>query len=270
MKKKSSGIFTLVLLYILSIFIIVTSIDDLKFIITGEANDINDMIETGEELEKGNHVSIKLEYAIDWYAETNKRTRRSSNHSYHALGVLDDGRIVSIKVSVASKEYYKLDDLINETYDYLNGERTLPPTPVILTGGLLKLDPEVEQYFKLALNYMGYSQSDALYLEIDVNQKQIWSLLTFAFGVVVFVLGTMLIIVNKKEKNYKKIGAKSFVVQQSEDELNYFDNIPDTTINNADKETDGNEENSISDNENIYDTEKNKISSEGKFSLKND
>ncbi len=63
MKKESSGIFTLILLYIISIFIIVTSIDD----------------------------------------------------------------------------------LINQTYDYLYGDRSYPPTPVVLKGGLLDLDYKVEQ-----------------------------------------------------------------------------------------------------------------------------
>ncbi len=269
MNKETSGILTLILIYIFGIVMLVTSIDDLKYIITGKADDINDMIENGEELKRGDHVSIKLEYALDWYAETNKRTRRSSNHSYHALGVLDDGRIVSIKVRVASKEYYKLEDLIDETYDYLNGDRTLPPTPVILKGGLLDLDKQVEQYFNSALNYIGYSQSDAIYLEIDTNQSHFYLMFGFVFGLVVTVFGTIFIILLIKEKNNKKIASKSFVVQQFEDELAFSSGIPCKRSSNVDLQTENNnkEKNSNQD-ENINDEDKNEDKNENKFESK--
>ncbi len=80
----------------------------------------------------------------------------------------------------------------------------------------------------------------------------------------------MAIFVNKKEENYKKLGAKSIVIQPSEDELIFSEEILDKNTSYIDFERDNipKEIDSHQDKEEIYDEDEINKKSESKLTLK--
>lgn len=195
MRKTGTNIVADIVFFILGIFMLVVLCKDIKFIFTGKAEEINDMIAAGDEPEVGDTISIRIQYALDWYAESTARGKGGTKKSLHCYAVLDNGKIISIEVKKYSNEHGKLDDLINSTNYYLQGETDVPPTPVILTGVVRKPNSKVAGYYKDGLQLMGFNpSSDAYMLSIDTTQKRIYFILLFAVSIVIIVVSATFIV----------------------------------------------------------------------------
>lgn len=196
-------------------------IPDFKYIFTGEANDINEMIAEGDEPQKGDKVSIEVQYVLDWYAELTETRRGSSTVTYHCMAVLDNGEIISICVGKNSAEYTQIDNLIEQTYEYLLGERSIPPTPVTFTGTVRKIDSKISDYYKSGLNLYGYSTSEAYMLNIDVTQTRMVSIIALFLDVLIIFIGAVFVIgeiaILKEKKTSREIEAMP--VQPVEDPI---------------------------------------------------
>lgn len=179
MKNKDDGFLKNLIICLICVGMVITLLKDAKYLFTGETKDINQMIENGEELKVGEHVSIDVTYVVDWYAELTKRGRKTGTKvTYHAMAVLNSGEIISLSAKKDSKEYKKIDNLVDETYDYLTGVKYLEPTTVKFTGTVRKIDSKISGYYKEALTYYGYSSSeDAYMLDIDTTQDRIFGVL---------------------------------------------------------------------------------------------
>lgn len=206
MKKTGTNIVVDIVFFIAGIFMLVMLCGDIKFMFTGKAEDINDMIAAGEEPEVRDVVSIKVQYAFDWYAESTARNKGSRKESLHCYAVLDNGKIISIEVKKYSDEHGKLDDLINSTNYFLEGGTDKLPEPVTLTGVIRKPNAKVAGYYKDGLRLMGFNpSSDAYMLSIDTTQKRIYMILLFFLAIIIVIISGALIIgecrTGTKQKN---------------------------------------------------------------------
>lgn len=204
MKKREAGLFTWIIAFIVAIIMLVICLKDIKYIVTGKAKDINDMIAAGDEPSVGDNVSIELQYVIDWYAELTV-TGRGAKVTYHCLAVLEDGRIISLCAKKYSDEYNKINNLIDDTYAYLSGETDIPPTPVTFTGTIRKIDSEISGYYLMDLNLMGYESGDYINLDIDTTQKRIHLILIFVLAIIFVPLSLFMIYGEILEEKEKKV-----------------------------------------------------------------
>lgn len=204
MNTKDYGIVKNVLISVVCLVIVVIMLKDAKYIFTGEAKDINQMIENGEELKVGEHVSIEVTYVVDWYAELTQRGKRTGTKiTYHALAVLDSGEIISLSAKKDSKEYNQIDKLVDDTFDYLMDDSYPEPTTVKFTGTLRKIDPEIIGYYREALSYYGYSSTgDAYMFDIDTTQKRFMSILLLVIAALLAILFGVLALCGYRD--YKK------------------------------------------------------------------
>lgn len=270
--KKEAGLFTWIIVLIACGVIFVMCLGDIKYILTGKADDVNDMISQGENLEVRDTVSIELEYVIDWYAELTEKGRRTGRKvTYHCLGVLDDGRLISISVKKDSKECKQIETLIEETYAYVSGETTIPPTPVKLSGTVRKIDSRISGYYHSSISMLGLTSDDYINLEIDVTQKRIYHILLFALSIILMVVSVICImaeIKSEKEKKEKRIRELNSPVIKSENDPIFNDQFYNRlNTNNSSMEADdtSNDFDSLTDN-----SSKSEEGSTSKFSLKKD
>lgn len=204
MKKEKFNIVGVIAFFILGIIMFVMSCGDIKYIFTGKADDINEMIAAGEEPEVRDVVSIRIQYAFDWYAES-----IGQKNTLLCYAALDNGKIISIEVKKYSHEHEKLDDLINSTNYYLEGGTNVPPTPVTLTGVVQNFDSKkVVDYYKKGLRLMGFdTSSDAYMLNIDTRQKRIYFILTLILSIIIIFV-TVAIIIAECRMGIKKKSAQ--------------------------------------------------------------
>lgn len=273
MKSEKNSVFTLVIIFIFGIVLLVMTADEIDYIFTGKTTDVNEMIADGREPEVGDHVSIELDYVIDWYAELTQSRKGIKKVTYHAMGVLDDGRIISICVKKDSEEYDKIDDLIEETYDYLAGISNVPPTSVKLEGTVRKIDSEISSYYTTGLSYIGYTSSDAISLDIDVTQKRIYVVLMFVFAIGMTVVPVILGLKEYNEYKASKNRKMNNIVPEPTNDPVFNKSFYDTySLDNSNEkyveETDdgiGQDENS---SQELHTDDTSNI--ESKFSLKKD
>ena len=204
MNSKDYGIVKNVIISVVCLVVVIIMMKDAKYIFTGEAKDINQMIENGEELKVGEHVSIEVTYVVDWYAELTQRGKRTGTKiTYHALAVLDSGEIISLSAKKDSKEYNQIDKLVDDTFDYLMDDSCPEPTTVKFTGTVRKVDSEIIGYYREALSYYGYSSTgDAYMFDIDTSQKRIVSILLLGIAAFLAILFGILAFLGYRE--YKK------------------------------------------------------------------
>lgn len=203
-KRGGNGCVTIALLAIAGIVMLLSSIKNLKFIFSGEADDLNEIMASGETPEVGDVVGLKVRLVIDWYAELTERgTRGSRNITYHCMVMLDNGKVISLSVE-RGDNYDKIDRLIDESYDFFRGERTEPPTPVYMDGVIRKIDSEIKQYYYTGLALWKINpQQDAYILEVDTTQSRGIITIMFVFGVCITigaVVFVVLYILNEKDK----------------------------------------------------------------------
>lgn len=200
MKFKDSklyGCVTIIALSIIAIMGISSGIKNWRYTFGLEVQDLNEMVLSGDVPEKGDIVSLKADYVIDWYAELNERGPRGSRIiTYHCMVLLDNNKVISMSVK-RGKNYDKIEKLIEQSYDYYIGERTELPDPVYFEGSIRKIDSEIEEYYYTAL-YLAKADpnKDAYFVELDAEQSRILHLIFFIIGIAVAGVLVFLIIIN--------------------------------------------------------------------------
>lgn len=270
-KQMSLGV-----LFIFGVLLLLILIKDLGYIFTGEAANINELSQ--EDIKVGKHVEAELYYCIDWYAELTTKSRRGGRTvTYHAVGVLEDGSLVSICTRKASDEYYKIEDLINASQQYLSGETNIPPEPVVISGTVRKIDSEIRNYYDSAVWYLQYDSDDVIYFDIDTSQKRIFSILIFAASLIMIILPIFALVAEYKESKRKRIERLNFVPSNHNDDDPIFNNrFYEAYKNNKDDtsimDTDSNSQ-ELSIDKDEYDNsipKESPVSNSGKFKLKDD
>ncbi len=280
MNKREGSLFTTWLVFfVFSIFLFILCIDEMGFIIKGERIDVNEAVLSGEEIKIGDNVSIEVQYIIDWYAELTQTGRRTGlNVTYHCLVMLDDGRIISMSVKQNSNEYRLVENLIDYTYDYIMGYSTIEPTPIKFTGKIRNIDSEISDYYKSSLSMLGYSSGDYINLEIDTQQKRIYSVLMFVFSIIIFAITILFAyfeIKNRKEKKAERMRELNSPINVTKPENDpifnkaFYDRM-DTFKTDSNSDVAIDENNSDTDNNEYIEDEIANKPITSKFSLKKD
>lgn len=207
-RGKSNG-FTFVTMFIVAVVILFIMRNDFKYIFTGETRDVYDIISSGEELKKGEHVSVELVAVVDWYAELTATKRGVKTITYHAMGVLEDGTIISICTKKDSAEYKKVDKLINDTYAYLEGTSYTLPEPLILEGSVQEINNKISVYYTEGLTYFGYTSGEAIYLDINTRSGRGGMIVAFVITMILFIVPIIALVVEivsyKKKKTEREL-----------------------------------------------------------------
>ncbi|MBQ9935836.1 MAG: hypothetical protein IJO70_08315 [Lachnospiraceae bacterium] len=203
--KGKSNEFTFVVMFIVAIVFLFILKNDFKYIFTGETRDVYEIISSGEELKKGEHVSVELIAVVDWYAELTESRRGVKSITYHAMGVLEDGTVISICTKKDSKEYRLVDKLVNDTYSYLEGSSYTLPEHLILKGSVQGIDSEISPFYSEALKYYGYSSNEVIYLDINTRSTRGGMIVAFIITLILFVVPIFALVVEIISYKNKKL-----------------------------------------------------------------
>lgn len=222
MEKKS---LSLGAVFIFGIIIFLISLKNIGYVFTGDAVNLSDL--SKNEIKVGKAVEVELYYCIDWYAELTVSNKRGRKVTQHAIGVLEDGTLVSVCVRKATGQYYKIDDFINASYKYLSGETDIPPEPMVLKGSVVKIDPEIRGYYDSAIWMLGYDSGDVIYFDVDTTQKRIYFVFVFVAGLAMIIVPVIAFVVEYNDMKRKRIERLNDIPQ------NYNNNDNDDPIFNS-------------------------------------
>ena len=171
-----------------------------------EPQDLNEMVMAGDTPQKGEYVTVGVDAVVDWYAETEHRINGiiPIGKEQHCLVWLDDESFISM--TVKGKNMDKVDELIEETSDYLNGVSDTLPSKVVFSGRISAIDSDVSKYYDDVLDYYGIYESDGLVVRnitIDTTDTKLQTWLIFGFFMllgVVFLVTLVITVKNKKKE----------------------------------------------------------------------
>lgn len=172
-----------VLVFILSTLILIGVLKNFKYILTGECRDLNEIIESGEEIKTGEIVSLNVTYIIDYYAEYTS----SRKDSFHCLAMLDNGNIISLEVGKETAAANQAERIIDETCKYITGESSKLPIPYKFTGRVNKMKSEAKTYYKTALSLLQYPYENAYELNIDTTETRYVQIIYLALAIFIFL-----------------------------------------------------------------------------------
>lgn len=170
-----------------------------------EPRDLNEMVMAGDSPQKGEYVTVGVDAVVDWYAETEHRINGiiPIGKEQHCLVWLDDESFISM--TVKGKNMDKVDELIDETADYLNGVSSTLPSKVVFSGRVSTIDSDVSKYYDDVLDYYGIYESDGLvvrYVTIDTTDTKLQTWLMFAFFMLLGIaclIGLVVTVKNRKK-----------------------------------------------------------------------
>ncbi len=250
----------------ISLFII--GIINLPYVISGDADNLNQMLETGEEPKKLDIVEVDVKFVLCCYAESETGYRSIRTEKKHYIVILEDNKCMSLAVKDEAT-IAKLEKLMSATNKYLNGYDVDFPECVHFNAIIKDLNSNAESYYKEGLNYYGLTVNDAHFLELDVSKTRGMLAASLVCSVILMIGAVMYI---KSSINDKKLKASSFNALEndnSSDPLKVFANrrIDDTF---EDEYTMKNTVSNNSNQENMSYSNSNTTSGTSRFTLKKD
>lgn len=172
-----------------------------------EPQDLNEMVMAGDTPQKGEYVTVGVDAVVDWYAETEHRINGiiPIGKEQHCLVWLDDESFISM--TVKGKNIDKVDELIDETADYLNGVSNVLPTKVVFSGKVSSIDSDVSKYYDDVLDYYGIYESDGLvvhYITIDTTDTKLQTWLMFGFFILLGIFCLIALVLTVKHRKKEK------------------------------------------------------------------
>lgn len=205
----------LAILLIAGISMFVIGLFNLPYIITGKADDLNDIVLSGEEPQKFDIVELDVKYVLCCYAHSESGYRSIRTKKYHYVIMLEDGSCMSLAVKDEEIRTY-LAQLMSATKSYMNGYTVQFPEPLHVTAVVKGLkNAGVDMYLDGIREY-DISSDDTIMLELDTTKTREALSIILLFGVVLMIVG---IVYMKNSAEEKKAKARSFAAL--ENEVNY-------------------------------------------------
>ncbi len=161
---------------------------------------------------KGTYVSIGVDGVADCYAETKHRINGiiPIGTDTHYVLWLDDGSFISMQAK-GKKDIEKLNEIMDETYSYINGTTDTLPPKYEMKGVISTMDPEISDYYRQDLSYLGISAANATvyYVQIDETQTKLSAWLMMGFFVIIEIICVFALVNEIKEKKQEKLAAKA-------------------------------------------------------------
>lgn len=205
-KKSITG--NIIWVVVTGIILLVYAINNLPALLA-KPKDINDVIAEEGTPEKGQYVTIGVDAVVDWYAETEYKINGviPAGTKRHCIVWVNDTTFISMTVK-GDKNYDLIDDIIDETWDYLDGTTYALPTPKEFTGKITSISSDVSSYYSQGCSAYGIYSSDGLTIlqvDIDTTNGKGMGYTLLLIAVALFV-GSIIFMI-KDIKHNKKIDA---------------------------------------------------------------
>ena len=266
----------LAILLVAGISMFVIGLFNLPYIITGKADNLNDIVMSGEEPQKLDIVELDVKYVLCCYAHSETGYRSIRTKKYHYVVMLEDGSCMSLAVK-DDEIRANLSQLMSATKSYMNGYTVQFPEPLHVTAVVKGLKNAAVDMYLDGIRVYDISSDDIIMLELDATKTREALTIILLLGVVLMIVGIVYV---KNTAEEKKTKARSFAALENEvnyDPLKTFankneintDKVTDTISTNG--STDGSIDGRISEQQ-LSDTKTttSDSTSTSKFSLKKD
>lgn len=257
-------------LLVIGIGMFIIGLFNLPYIITGKADDLNEMVMAGEEPSNLEIVELDVKYVLEIYAWSESGYRSMRTDKFHYLVMLEDGSCISLVIKQNDTETVNsLAMLMSATSSYLSGYSDDVPETVHITAVAKSLKGEKKNYYVSAAHEYGFATKDILMYELDTSKTRGALTAMLVIGVLLIIAGIMYL---RQAANDKKAKARSFAALENDinnDPLRAFNN---RNLSEADDKTDNEfETNTISYQSNIsQSSDASNTASTSKFTLKKD
>ena len=161
-KKHNAGQVIVLAMCMLLMFVMafVMFVGDSDYLLGKEARDVMDYADDGVAPPKGIHIKVNVDACLGNYAETQHKINGiiPAGKEEHYIVWLDNDAALSITVK-NKKTINKLNSIIDDTWDYLDGVSDTLPSSITIEGQVSTMDSELEGYYDDYLEEMGFTDS---------------------------------------------------------------------------------------------------------------
>lgn len=161
-KKHNAGQVIVLAMCMLLMFVMafVMFVGDSDYLLGEEARDVMDYADDGVAPPKGIHIKVNVDACLGNYAETQHKINGiiPAGKEEHYIVWLDNNAALSITVK-NKKTINKLNSIIDDTWDYLDGVSDTLPSSITIEGQVSTMDSELEGYYDDYLEDMGFADS---------------------------------------------------------------------------------------------------------------
>lgn len=177
---------------------------------------LDEMIENYGSPINGEYVTVDVDAAIDWYAETQYKIFHGiipAGKKRHAIIWLKNDAMMGITVK-GKKNIEKIDAIIDGTWQWCLGESGSLPTAVSVEGKLTYIGMKQSEYYSNEKEYVKDSLGEYKFYELEIDTTDnkysiiLQCILLVVFGIVVIV-ASKLFANNTIEENSNGFHSKS-------------------------------------------------------------
>ena len=237
-KKHNAGQVIVLAMCMLLMFVMafVMFVGDSDYLLGKEARDVMDYANDGVAPPKGIHIKVNVDACLGNYAETQHKINGiiPAGKEEHYIVWLDNNAALSITVK-NKKTINKLNSIIDDTWDYLDGVSDTLPSSITIEGQVNTMDSELEGYYDDYLEDMGFADSGfpIYYVTVDNTDTRatgwliVGVLLVIGIGCLVGMISVI------KAIKREKAAAESVQNTYAGNDANVFGNINNYGANGA-------------------------------------
>lgn len=164
MKPKKHNVGQVIILAMCMLLMLVMAfvmfVGDSDYLLGKEARDVMDYADDGVAPPKGVHIKVNVDACLGNYAETQHKINGviPAGKEEHYIVWLDNNAALSITVK-SKKTINKLNSIIDDTWDYLDGVSDTLPSSITIEGQVKTMDSELKGYYEDYLEEMGFTDS---------------------------------------------------------------------------------------------------------------
>lgn len=237
-KKHNAGQVIVLAMCMLLMFVMafVMFVGDSDYLLGKEARDVMDYADDGVAPPKGIHIKVNVDACLGNYAETQHKINGiiPAGKEEHYIVWLDNNAALSITVK-NKKTINKLNSIIDDTWDYLDGVSDTLPSSITIEGQVNTMDSELEGYYDDYLEDMGFADSGfpIYYVTVDNTDTRatgwliVGVLLVIGIGCLIGMISVI------KAIKREKAAAESVQNTYAGNDANVFGNINNYGANGA-------------------------------------
>lgn len=237
-KKHNAGQVIVLAMCMLLMFVMafVMFVGDSDYLLGKEARDVMDYADDGVAPPKGIHIKVNVDACLGNYAETQHKINGiiPAGKEEHYIVWLDNNAALSITVK-NKKTINKLNSIIDDTWDYLDGVSDTLPSSITIEGQVNTMDSELEGYYDDYLEDMGFADSGfpIYYVTVDNTDTRAtgWLIVGVLLVIGIGCLIGMISIIKAIKR--EKAAAESVQNTYAGNDANVFGNINNYGANGA-------------------------------------
>lgn len=237
-KKHNAGQVIVLAMCMLLMFVMafVMFVGDSDYLLGKEARDVMDYADDGVAPPKGIHIKVNVDACLGNYAETQHKINGiiPAGKEEHYIVWLDNNAALSITVK-NKKTINKLNSIIDDTWDYLDGVSDTLPSSITIEGQVNTMDSELEGYYDDYLEDMGFADSGfpIYYVTVDNTDTRAtgWLIVGVLLVIGIGCLVGMISIIKAIKR--EKAAAEAVQNTYAGNDANVFGNINNYGANGA-------------------------------------